>query len=166
MFHVIATAFQNAPYTTQLVLCFAGLCVHCKQGILCYSQSLPKSNIHFLAHVAFCKTVRALQANSCMLRAQPSRVQCILPSFCCVLQGVCIPEFSRNLCPIYCTQRRTKPVFQTIVVFFCSCLVIFSALLRVMCMFLLHCSSRVAAFCRRRAAQWTLAALPRFARYG
>ena len=77
VFHVMSTAFQNAPYTTQLVLCFAGLCVHCKQGILCYSQSLPKSNIHFLAHVAFCRTVRALQADSCMLRAQPSRVQYI-----------------------------------------------------------------------------------------
>ena len=85
--YVIATAFQSATYTTQLLLHSAGLCVHFEQGSLCYSHSLPKCNIHYPASVALCRVVGALRAWCCMLRAQPSRLHHNTLSSCCVLQG-------------------------------------------------------------------------------
>jgi len=53
VFHVTATASQNAPCTTQLVLCFGRLCAHCKQGMLCCSHSLPECNAYFQIFVFY-----------------------------------------------------------------------------------------------------------------
>ena len=98
--YVIARAFQKATYTTQLVLCFERLCVHCKQGMLCYNHSLPECNAYFQLFVFY--------------SAHP--------------------------------QRHTQ-CSSELLSFFCSCLVIFGALLRIMCMILFHCPIRAAAFC-------------------
>ena len=91
VFHVTATSSQNAPYTTQIVLCFEMLCVRFKQGVPCYSHSLPECNAYFQILVSY--SVH--------------------------------PQQHAHIVPANCYH--------------------FGALLRVMCIILLNCSSRAAA---------------------
>ena len=82
VFHVTATAFQNAPYTTQLVLYFAGLCV-CIASRVCYVIATAfQSAMHISRYL--CSILRthsdthSVPANCCHFLELPCRFWCVI----------------------------------------------------------------------------------------